>query len=123
MNFGERIKYGVIGGTLLFSGETLMQLAHVIAEETITVRGTPIEIPTDVKLRGWTYSVTDDCLHEHPEDAEEYCRQMKKAVLRRGGTLGSVVLDTGEIIMVKGERDSFNFIDQALANQEALDNL
>ena len=123
MTTGERIVYGTLLGLTWYGTGLAKEVVHSIqAQETITVKSIPIELPEDVRLRGWTYFVDNDCLHEHPEDTEEYCRQMEKAVLRRGATLGSVVLDTGEIIMVKGERGDFTFIDEALAAQAELDN-
>lgn len=119
MTFGEKFIRGTAMGVMAFGVETAFQLAHVIAQATITVSGIPIELPQNAKRLGSTYTVADNCLHEHPEDAEEACRKMEKIVLRIGGSVGSVVLENGEVYMLKGERGNFDFIDQALVQQAA----
>ena len=118
MTFGEKI-LSSISCVLAFYGTTLITevVRSTSAQESITVKGTPIELPTGSERWGSTYTVYNDCLHEHPEDAAEACWQVEKAVIRIGDSLGSVVLDTGEVIMVKGERGDFSFISDAI--QEA----
>jgi len=116
MTFGERILYGSMAVTTFMVTGAAIQIRDAQAQEltTISVAGRDIELPENVKLRGWTYSVRGDCLNEHPTDSEEACRKIRKYVLRSGETLGSVIEDDGEIWMVTGNRDQFDFIKEWL---------
>jgi hypothetical protein len=118
MTFGERIRNGVLGGALLFAGETGFQLAHVVADEkdSIIVAGVPIEFPPETKKLGSTYTVENACLYENPDNAG-VCLENEKKVLMIGHSIGSVRLADGSIFILKGERGDFSFIDEALAAQ------
>lgn len=120
MTFGERILYSSIGVATFFGVEAILQIVNPIsAQEIITVKGTPIELPEDALVRGRTWYVDNDCLHEHPEDAKEACLEDLKYVLRIGGTLGSVIQSSGEIILVKGDIRKFDFIKEAFIEIES----